>query len=149
MNYMKDDVFFDTNIIVYAYDSGEPRKQAVCEKLIKTVYDGEISGFVSNQILGEVFITLTKKIERPLDSENAEKIVAGITDSAEWIKANYTHRTIKNAIRTVKILHTPFWDTVIAETMKENDIEKIYTENDKDFSKITGIKAINPFKGEL
>jgi predicted nucleic acid-binding protein len=30
--------------------------------------------------------------------------------------------------------------------MKENGINKIYTENEKDFKKIPGIKVINPLK---
>ena len=37
------------------------------------------------------------------------------------------------------------WDAFIAATMIENKIFNIYTENTKDFSKIDGIKARNPF----
>lgn len=39
-----------------------------------------------------------------------------------------------------------FWDALIAETMKENGIVKIYTENEQDFMKIPGIKVVNPLK---
>ncbi len=41
---------------------------------------------------------------------------------------------------------TPFWDALIAETMLENGVSTIYTENEKDFKKMRGINAINPFK---
>ena len=39
-----------------------------------------------------------------------------------------------------------FWDAKLAATMISNNIKKIYTENTKDFDKIKGIKAINPFE---
>ena len=38
-----------------------------------------------------------------------------------------------------------YWDAFIAATMIENKIFNIYTENTKDFLKIDGIKARNPF----
>lgn len=37
-----------------------------------------------------------------------------------------------------------FWDVMLAAAMLENGVNKIYTENTKDF-KIPGIKAVNPF----
>ncbi len=40
---------------------------------------------------------------------------------------------------------TPFLDSLIAETMKENGITSIITENAKDLTASLGITAINPF----
>jgi predicted nucleic acid-binding protein len=143
---MKDEWFFDTNIIVYAYDTSEPGKQKICAKLLETVYRNEIMGIVSNQILGEVFKTLTKNIEKPIKVEDAELIIKNIADSDKWIKINYDHETVKKAILIVRLNKASFWDAVIGETMKENGIFKIYTENDKDFGKIPGIKVTNPLR---
>ena len=143
---MKDEAFFDTNIIIYAYDPSEPVKQSRCANLLEKVYEKEITGVVSNQILGEVFKGLIENIEKPISIENAELIIKNIIESDAWMKINYDHETVEKAIITTKLSRTPFWDTVIAETMKENGITKIYTENEKDFRKISGIKVINPFK---
>jgi predicted nucleic acid-binding protein len=38
-----------------------------------------------------------------------------------------------------------FFDSLLAATMQENGISKILTENVKDFNKIAGIEAENPF----
>ena len=146
MNYMKDEFFFDTNIIVYAYDASEVDKQKICSTLLEKVYENEIIGFVSNQILGEVFKGLTKNIEKPISVDDAKLVIENIIDSDSWIKINYNHETVKKAILTVKINKVPFWDSVIAETMKENTIYTIYTENEDDFKKIPEIKVINPLK---
>ncbi len=143
---MKDEFFFDTNIIVYAYDSSEVEKQKICSALLEKVYENEIVGFVSNQILGEVFKGLTKNIEKPISVDDAKLVIENIIDSDSWIKINYTHETVKKAILIVKINKVPFWDSVIAETMKENGINRIITENEEDFKKIPGIKVVNPLK---
>ena len=51
-----------------------------------------------------------------------------------------------SAIETSILLKTNIWDTPIMETMKENNVYAIVTENEKDFKRIKGIKVINPFK---
>lgn len=146
MSYMKDEFFFDTNIIVYAYDASEPKKQEICVRLLENVYEKEITGVVSNQVIGEVFKGLTENIEKPISVEDAKLVIENITDSDSWVKINYDYETVKRAISTVKFNKVSFWDTVIAETMKESGIEKIYTENEEDFKKITGIIVVNPLK---
>lgn len=144
---MKDELFFDTNIIVYAYDASEEKKREICASLLERVYEKEIVGIVSNQILGELFKVLTENIEKPISIEDARLIIEDIIDSDSWTKINYSQETVRRAIITVKLHKVPFWDAVIAETMKENGIFALYTENEKDFKKVPGIKVINPIKG--
>lgn len=141
---MNDEICFDTTILAYAYDESYGKERAICKQLIDKVFKGEIKGVVTNQILGELFNVLTNKIEKQIDAEKAEIIVTSFIESEKWIKLNYDCNTVKTAIMTVKINDSPFWDSVIAETMKENGIYKICTENEKDFKKIPGIKVINP-----
>ena len=38
-----------------------------------------------------------------------------------------------------------FWDAVIMETMKENGIGKVFTENVRDFAGTKGIEVVDPF----
>lgn len=148
MSCMNDKFLFDTNIIIYAHDISELEKKDICARLLENVYENELTGVVSNQILGEVFKGLTKNIEKPISVEEAKLVIENIIDSDSWTKINYTHETVKRTILTVKVHKAPFWDSLIAETMKENGIVKIYTENEKDFKKIPGIKVVNPFKKE-
>lgn len=141
---MNDEIFFDTNIICYAFDLREPAKRRVCERLIKQVLDGEIIGTVSNQVLGEVFNAAVNKLN--LSPNQARIIVQGIIHSDKWHKTNYTQNTINSAAEKFERLGMRFWDLVISETMKENGVTEIITENEKDFLRISGIKITNPFK---
>ncbi len=145
---MKDRVCFDTTVLVYAFDESYPRERAVCKRLVNSVFLGEAKGVITNQILGELFTVLTQKIEKPLNTDDAELIVTSLIESEKWVKANYDHKTVKAAIMAVKLSKTSFWDTLIAETMKQNGIAKIYTENEKDFERIPGIEPINPLKSK-
>ncbi|MDE1868959.1 MAG: PIN domain-containing protein [Candidatus Micrarchaeota archaeon] len=145
---MRDDhgVVFDTTTIVYAYDQTEPKKRSVCERLLSRVYEGKLLGVVTNQILAETFNVLTTKMGKNMPKEKAEETVNELISSSNWKKLNYTSTTVKNAISTSNRHGSPFWDTLIAETMLENGLSSIVTENEEDFKKVPGISVINPFK---
>jgi len=142
---MNDEFFVDTNILVYAFDESEKPKRIIAKKIIEEVTKGNAIGFISNQVLAEFFVALTKKIENPLNKTDAEAIVNGFIDSVHWKKINYSDQTVSKAIETSIKTNSHFWDALIAEAMLENKIYVLLTENTKDF-KCEHIKTINPFK---
>ena len=143
---MKDDYFFiDTNVLVYAFDESEKAKREKAKKIVEKITKGEMKGAVSGQVLGELFTVLLKKIEKPVEKEKARIIVNGLIDSVHWKKINYSEKTISNAMDRAINDKTPFWDSLIAETMIENKVPVILTENFKDF-KSKELRAVNPFK---
>ena len=139
---MKDEIFYDTNVLYYAYDLSEPEKRKTCKSLISKVFMGETKGVISNQILVELYNALTRKLG--VKSDTAKVIVDSFITSTNWLKINYNHITVKAALDTSKAFKAPFLDTLITETMKENGITQITTENEKDFARIPGIKIKNP-----
>ena len=139
---MKDESFYDTNILIYAYDLNEPRKRKLCKQIVKDVFSGKEVGAVSGQILVELYNSLTLKLAVPAGS--ASKIVESFILSNNWLKINYNENTIRAAIRSSLAFKSPFLDTLIAETMKEHALNTIITENEKDFIKIPGMKVVNP-----
>jgi len=142
---MNADIFIDTNILVYAYDHTERSKHERAKRIVADVSLGKQNGVVSNQVLAEFTSIMTKKVEHPLSVPEVHLIVSEILKSAHWKKINYTAETVANAINTCRLFKTPFWDSLIQETMQEHAIQTILTE-DKAFEKIPGIEAINPFK---
>lgn len=141
---IKDDIFYDTNILFYAYDLSEPGKREVCKTLVGKVFNGETKGFISNQILVELYNALTRKLG--VNTDTANLIVESFLASTNWLKISYNHSTIKSALRTSKAFGVPFPDSLIAETMKENGMGSIITENERDFTRISGIYVKNPVK---
>jgi len=67
--------FLDTNIIVYAYDKNEPKKQLKCLKIVERCFKGEKELYISNQILAELSFVLLNKIENPLPEKEVREII--------------------------------------------------------------------------
>jgi predicted nucleic acid-binding protein len=146
MSYTKGEerTFFDTNILAYAFDESDDKRRKLCEKLVRSGFQGEANCYISNQVLAELFLVLTRYVERPVSMEKAAMIVSGLTDSPAWKKINYTHLTVKRAIEDLRTVHASFWDILIAETMRDAGVKTIYTENLRDFGKIPWIRVENP-----
>ena len=74
--------FLDTNVLVYAFDASEPRKQRIAQELVRKALAGEI--IASSQVLAEFSATLLHKVKPPalpdqltvlLDALSALKLV--------------------------------------------------------------------------
>ncbi len=77
---MSDKVFFDTNVLVYAFDQSEPEKSIIARQLIAEFgTDGNL--VLSTQVLQEFYVVVTKVGKVMLTLEQAEDIV---NDFAEF-----------------------------------------------------------------
>ena len=145
---MAADLFFDTSVIVYAFDSSEVEKHSIALKLIEKAMN-EGNGVISSQVLLELYNVLTRFVTNPLPREDTERIIKDFVGASSWRKLDYGVSTAVSAVETSVRLKTSIWDTLITETMKENNVYTIVTENEKDFKKIKGIRVINPFKKQV
>ncbi len=145
MNPDSENSLLDTNILVYAYDETAGEKHQIAKKIVRDCMSGKSILFVSNQILGETVNAIRNKLPT-IPKTEVEGLMEEIISLPSWIKVNYMEKTILNSLEQLE-KEDDFWDAVIAQTMLENGITKIYTENTKDFEKVKGIKAVNPFKG--
>lgn len=146
MNYMteSEELFLiDTNILVYAAEKDESAKVQKAKELVNRCWKGEILLSVSSQNLGEFVYTAVRKGK--LNLEEAKIFTSFIVDFHGFKKIGYNANTVLSAIDTAQEFKTSFWDSLLAATMRENGIFKIYTENVDDF-KIKWIKAVNPLK---
>ena len=141
---MTDSVFVDTNILAYAFDTSDPAKRQVCKKLVGDAFRGTAVCAVSNQVLAELFVVLTQKIAKPLSRAEAGTIVKGFADSQAWTKLTYDSETVSRASATAAGAPNQFWDLLIAETMREGGVRRIFTENVRDFREMAWIEAVNP-----
>jgi predicted nucleic acid-binding protein len=70
---MTDRVFVDTNVWVYAVDHADPVKQARARKVLDPANGSQI--VTSAQVLGEFYVTVTRKLTRPVDPADAARMV--------------------------------------------------------------------------
>ena len=146
---MPDRKFIDTSVLVYAFDRSEPAKHAVASRLLGETSERVGSRVISVQVLLELYNVLTRFISNPLPQNEAATIVDKLYEAASWEKLDYNAIVTRRAIVTAAERRTKIWDTLIAETMKENGVFTIITENEKDFGRIPGIRALNPFKSDM
>src|SRR5690348_3130803 len=57
MKQIKDKVFIDTNILIYAYSVDEPTKRKIVEQL----FNQHVAIFISTQVINEFVNVMTKK----------------------------------------------------------------------------------------
>lgn len=146
---MPDEMFFDTSTLVYAFDTSDPEKHEIALGLVHDILADKEKGIVSGQVLAELYNVLTGYVSNPLSGDEAATIISDFVDASGWIKLDYKTATVKRAASASTKHGIKIWDALIAETMKENEIYTIITENEKDFKKIPGIRAVNPFRNEI
>ncbi len=134
---MNDNVFLDTNILVYSYSNNEPEKRIIARTLIL-----ENNSFVSTQVLQELSNTITKKLG--FSFKDAIKVIEEMT------KNNNLHTNTKNTIikacEIAERYQFSFYDSMIIAAAIESNCEVLYSEDMKHNQIIDYIiKIVNPF----
>jgi predicted nucleic acid-binding protein len=135
----------DTNVLVYALDLKNPKKRAIAKSILESVFNGHRHDFVSNQNLAEFYSVIAGKLKTMDSKQKAMRLISAISASNRWGKVNYTFKTVQNASELQAKTNASFWDTLIVQTMLENGIDEIITENAPDFKSFPGIRVKNPF----
>ena len=137
--------FVDANVLVYAFDSSAARKQQVAQQLLERLWESG-SGCLSIQVLQEFFVTVTKKVAKPLPVAEAK---ARIHEFAAWTVFAPTADDIVAAIDLHTQAKIGFWDAMIVVAAAESESDVLWTEDLNDGQLLRGVRIQNPFTGEL
>lgn len=133
--------FYDTNVLVYAYDSHEPDKQKKAQDMLtQGIKNG--NGVISTQVLGEFFTVVTRKISQPISVADAREIINNVSvmDVQE-----IDLLIVKRALETVDTYKISYWDSLIVAAAERAGCERIMTEDLNTDQLYHGITATNPF----
>lgn len=137
----KEKVFFDTNILVYAHDSGSPKKQATSRTLLfRSLREG--TGVISPQVLSEFFVTVTQKVAQPLTEERARKEIVLLSTIAS-IDLDAT--LVIRAIEMKKRWQLSYWDALILAAAERADCNVVYSEDLSDGQTYGQVRVTNPY----
>src|SRR4051812_26070850 len=106
---MTDRVFLDTNVLVYAYDRHDPAKHQRAQTLLQERLKAK-DAFISAQVLGEFFVTVTRKIKNSLRIEEAIAIIH-VLDAIPLIEID--RALVVSAIETHVQHQITYWDGLI------------------------------------
>lgn len=141
---MSGKVFLDTNILIYAYDVDAKDKHLISNKIVKKLWESN-KGVLSTQVLQEFYVTVTKKIVKPITSNNARNI---IRTYLSWDIIVITPVSVILASEISERNCISFWDAMIVEAAKEAGADRILTEDLNSGQIIEGILIENPLEND-
>lgn len=133
--------FVDANVLVYAFDSSAGRKQQAAKALLERLWESN-SGCVSIQVLQEFFVTVTKKVAKPLPVDDAK---ARVREFAAWKVFAPAPEDVVAAIDLQTQAKIGFWDAMIVLAAAESGCDLLWTEDLADGQTIRGVHIKNPF----
>ena len=133
--------FVDTNVLVYAHDVSAGAKRDRAHELLATLWASGY-GCLSIQVLQEFYVTVTRKVARPLDSGTAAQVVS---DLGRWKTHAPQPRDVLEAIHIQDRSRISFWDAMILHSAAALGCRVIWSEDLKPGRSSTGVFIENPF----
>jgi predicted nucleic acid-binding protein len=134
--------FVDTNVLVYAHDESAGGKRDQARALVEQLWASR-DGCLSVQVLQEFFVTVTRKIAKPLNAEAAKEIVA---DYSRW----YLHVPAADDVLAAIGIHQhagiSFWDAMIVRSAAEIGCDVLYSEDLNAGQEYSAVRVENPFQ---
>lgn len=131
--------FLDTNVLVYAHDDRDPRKQAAARALIRRLLR-ERCGVVSLQVLQEFFAIATRKLG--LRDEHAKQEVL------EYSRFEVIALRLPDVVAAIDLhrLHQfSIWDALIVRAAMNGRCRTLHTEDLQDGYVVDTLAVRNPF----
>ena len=133
--------FIDTNVVVYLFDNAASAKQVRARQLLQE----EVSfgrAILSTQVIQEFFVTVTRKLAKPLTYAAAASAVEHLC-AMPIVTVNPD--LIKTAIRRSESDVVSFWDALIIETALSCGATTLWTEDLQNGRQIDNLSIRNPF----
>lgn len=129
----------DTNLLVYAIDTGDPTKHHTVHTLLRSLV--ELDTVVSLQALAEFFHVVTRK--EHLSAEEARDRIRDWQALFPVITAGA--HTLSHAIDGLRRYRMPFWDAMLWATAQEAGVTIMLTDDFQDLGVLEGVRFIDPF----
>lgn len=133
--------FVDTNVFVYAFDAGSGEKGERARALVKGLWEGG-RGCLSLQVLQELYVTLTRRVARPLAAEAAGRIVE---DLSAWPCHEPSRADLVDAIALSRKARISLWDALILQCARASGCAVLWSEDLSAGQKLAGVVLRNPF----
>ena len=137
---MKDRVFVDTNILIYAHDRDAREKHAAAAKVIKELWNSR-TGVLSTQVLQEFYVNVTRKIPTPLPRAVARHLVQ---QYSAWPVVEIDVAMIGKASEIEERYTISFWDALIVAAAQHASAETLLSEDRNACKDFDGVRIENP-----
>ena len=138
---MTGPVFVDTNVIVYRYDTKDPKKQVRADDWHTLVWNTR-SGRLSFQVLQESYATLTRKLKPAMAGADAQQIVRSL---AAWRPVTIDLAILERAWILQERHSLSWWDALIVATAQTCQCKVLLTEDLQHGQEFGTVRVIDPF----
>ena len=132
--------FLDTNVVVYASDPSDSRKNELAVEILADAFDNDqyvISSQVLNEFVNTALNKLKKSDEEVVGHLRQLKTMRVVPVSAEWLERAVVMRSRYDL---------QFYDSLLLATAEALGCDEILTEDLNDGQMYGSVRAVNPFK---
>ena len=139
---MSDKWFLDTNLLVYAYDTQDRRKQAIAQEWVeKSIRAGNAA--ISAQVLSEFFVVVTQRIKNPIPAGEAQECIR-IFSNLEVVEID--RLLVHTSIDLHRQYRISYWDAMIIAAAERAGCSKVLSEDLSEGQRYNAIEIQNPFR---
>ena len=129
----------DTNILVYAHDARDVRKQTIAAKLI----EGLTEGVLLWQVACEFLAASRKLAPQGHSLADAKAALRDLQDA--WIETSPAWSALDVAVELISSNSLSFWDGLLAAACEQAGVTLLYSEDLGGQPSLLGVEFINPF----
>lgn len=132
-------VFVDSNVLIYARELSDPKKQKAAEAWLAELWRSG-AGRISYQVLQEFYVTVLRKVPSTRDHVRAD-----VRDFLAWRPVPVSASIIEAAWKLQDRFQLSFRDALIVSAAKATSCKYLLTEDLQAGQDLGGILVINPF----
>src|SRR5258706_11526109 len=136
-------IFVDTNILIYAFDDADLRKQQSA-RLWRAELWKTRRGRISFQVLQEFFVIVTRKSMSSREDARAE-----VRDLLAWMPVAVDAFTLERGWKMQDRYQLSFWDALIVAAAVQASCGYLLTEDLQEGQDLDGVIVVNPFRTDL
>jgi predicted nucleic acid-binding protein len=133
-----DQVFVDTNILVYAHDIDAGEKYRIAKERVSALWHRDLLPSISVQVLQEFYVNLIrKKIAAPLARET-------VTNYLEWDLIDNDRYLFIEGLRWKEKWNLSYWDALILAAARKAKAREVWSEDLASGRDYDGLVVVNP-----
>lgn len=132
-------VFVDTNVLIYALDSGDLKKQKLAQAWRRELWNSG-AGRISFQVLQEFYVNVAQKWPNARSQAREE-----VRDLLAWRPVRVDGELLDRAWLIQDRYQLSFWDSLIVAAAKAASCSYLLTEDLQDGQEFDGLRVLSPF----
>ena len=132
-------VFVDTNVLIYALDEADRKKQQLAQAWRMELWKSR-RGRISYQVLQEFYVKVTQKWPTARERARAE-----VRDLLAWQPVAADATLLERALKIQDRYRFSFWDALIVAAARVASCRYLLTEDLQADQEIDGVLVVNPF----